>query len=156
MLNDAGSNKEYLPIAGDSEYVKLALKFAYESDYLDEGGQGKYLAGVHRLSGTGSCRIGGHFFSKSLKSNADNDKKKKTAIYCPSPIWGNHKGIFQECGLEVQRDRYYDRSTNRLDFYGMMEDIRDAPAGSVVLLHVCAHNPTGCDPTLSQWESYQI
>ena len=27
-----------------------------------------------------------------------------------------------------------------------------APAGTVVLLHACAHNPTGVDPTAEQWE----
>jgi aspartate/tyrosine/aromatic aminotransferase len=27
-----------------------------------------------------------------------------------------------------------------------------APVGSVILLHACAHNPTGLDPTTEQWE----
>ena len=29
--------------------------------------------------------------------------------------------------------------------------VQAAPDGSVVLLHACAHNPTGVDPTLEQW-----
>lgn len=28
-----------------------------------------------------------------------------------------------------------------------------APNGSVILLHACAHNPTGVDPTTDQWKS---
>ena len=33
----------------------------------------------------------------------------------------------------------------------MMEDIDAAPSGSFFLLHACAHNPTGVDPTAAQW-----
>jgi len=72
-------------------------------------------------------------------------------IYVPDPTWGNHIPIFQNSGLEVRKYRYYDRSTSDLDFDGLMKDISDAPAGSAVLLHACAHNPTGMDPSLEQW-----
>lgn len=34
----------------------------------------------------------------------------------------------------------------------MCEDLSCAPQGSVVLLHACAHNPTGVDPTPDQWQ----
>jgi len=34
----------------------------------------------------------------------------------------------------------------------MTETLKAARAGSVVLLHACAHNPTGVDPTLDQWK----
>ena len=39
--------------------------------------------------------------------------------------------------------RYYDKKTIGLDFTGMLEDIKAAPAGSIFMLHACAHNPTG-------------
>lgn len=35
---------------------------------------------------------------------------------------------------------------------GLQEDLSAAPSGAIVLLHACAHNPTGVDPTLDQWE----
>ena len=35
---------------------------------------------------------------------------------------------------------------------GLLEDLEAAPSGAIVLLHACAHNPTGVDPTLDQWE----
>lgn len=34
----------------------------------------------------------------------------------------------------------------------MVEDIKAAPKGSIFLLHACAHNPTGIDPTPEQWK----
>ena len=33
----------------------------------------------------------------------------------------------------------------------MLEDLQNAEEGSVVLLHACAHNPTGVDPTKDEW-----
>ncbi|KAF2157455.1 PLP-dependent transferase [Myriangium duriaei CBS 260.36] len=33
----------------------------------------------------------------------------------------------------------------------MIKGIQDAPDRSVILLHACAHNPTGVDPTQEQW-----
>jgi len=96
------------------------------------------------LSGTGACRIGGVFLSKFASPG--------TKIFVPDPTWGNHIGIFTEAGLDVQRYRYFSRATNGLDFEGMKEDLTAAPPGSVVLLHACAHNPTGCDPTHEQWK----
>lgn len=35
----------------------------------------------------------------------------------------------------------------------MLEDMEKAPDGSIMLLHACAHNPTGCDPTDEQWQT---
>lgn len=32
-----------------------------------------------------------------------------------------------------------------------MTDMKNAPNGSVFLMHACAHNPTGVDPTHAQW-----
>jgi aspartate aminotransferase len=138
MLDDPNENKEYASISGDAAYVNEAIKFAYgQNADLDK------LAAVQTLSGTGACRIGGHFLAKYAPV-------KK--IYIPDPTWGNHIQIFQEAGLEVIRYRYYDRSTNGLNLDGMLEDIKAAPNGAIVLLHACAHNPTGCDPTKEQWK----
>ena len=66
---------------------------------------------------------------------------------------GNHVAIFKEAGLDVRRYRYYNAKTNGLDYGGMLEDLDGAPDGSIILLHACAHNPTGCDPTMEQWKA---
>jgi aspartate aminotransferase len=55
-------------------------------------------------------------------------------------------------GVEQATYRYYKPSTRGLDFEGLMSDIQAAPSGSVFLLHACAHNPTGVDPTPEQWK----
>lgn len=138
----SNDNKEYLPIEGDAVFIEKALKFAYGADD-DHGTDMDTLAGVQTLSGTGACRVGGQFLSTFLPGRA---------IYIPTPTWGNHWKIFAECGLDCQPYSYYDRGTNGLDLEGMVADIESAPDGSIILLHACAHNPTGCDPSLEQWE----
>lgn len=138
LWEDQTQTKEYLPIDGDRDFVKVAMRFAYGRDFpLD------HLAGVQTLSGTGACRVGGTFLSTFWPNHP---------IYCPNPTWGNHINIFDECGLDVRRYRYYDRANNGLDLTGMLKDIQRAPRGSIILLHACAHNPTGCDPTIHEWK----
>jgi len=143
MLDSPTETKEYINIAGDPSYVNLALKFAYGEKEMDV--LGAKLAAVQTLSGTGSLRIGGEFLARFSKAG-------QKSIYIPNPTWGNHMAVFAEAGMDVKRYRYYNPKTNRLDMDGMVEDLRNAPEGSVVLFHACAHNPTGCDPTHDEWK----
>lgn len=53
--------------------------------------------------------------------------------------------------MPVKEYRYYDPNTKGLNFAGLKEDLQNAPDGSVVILHACAHNPTGVDPNKPQW-----
>jgi Aminotransferase class I and II len=128
-LLEQNENKEYLPIEGDKDFIACAMKFAYgtqNQDFLDT-----HLAAVQTLSGTGACSIGGRFLAQFWPDHP---------IYVPDPTWGNHHAIFKACGLKVRKYRYYDRSKNRLDLEGMIEDLHRAHDGSIILLHACAHN----------------
>lgn len=61
--------------------------------------------------------------------------------------------VFKNAGFEEGREyRYWSESTRGLDINGLLEDLRNAPEESVIILHACAHNPTGCDPTDEQWK----
>lgn len=72
-------------------------------------------------------------------------------MYLPSPTWGNHKNIFADAGVGWDEYSYYDSKTIGLDLEAMLHDLEKAPEGSVVVLHGCAHNPTGVDPTTEDW-----
>ena len=65
--------------------------------------------------------------------------------------WGNHIPIFKDSGLTVKQFKYFDKTTNGLDFEGMVNELKQIPDESIVLLHACAHNPTGVDPSKEQW-----
>ena len=118
-----------------------ALAFAYGRDC--EALKEQRIAAVQTLSGTGACRIAADFYAKFLPEG--------TAAYVSDPTWPNHIPIFGQAGLDVRTYRYLDRRTNRLDLTSMLADIDAAPMGSVFVVHSCAHNPTGVDPSPDQW-----
>jgi aspartate aminotransferase len=60
-------------------------------------------------------------------------------------------GVIAKAGFEWDKYRYYDRAAKQFDCTGMLEDLDRMDNESIVLLQVCAHNPTGCDPTQDQW-----
>ena len=72
-------------------------------------------------------------------------------LYHSAPTWGNHTAIFKNSNMEVATYPYYFPETRGFDFEGMMRAIPEMEPGSVILLHACAHNPTGVDPTEEQW-----
>ncbi|KAF1808743.1 mitochondrial TPA: aspartate transaminase [Eremomyces bilateralis CBS 781.70] len=139
---NSGLDKEYAAITGVADFVKAATKLAYGADSapLKSGS----ISATQSISGTGALRIGGAFLERFYPGT------KK--IYIPTPSWANHGAIFEDSGLEVGKYRYYNKDTIGLDFQGMVEDIKTIPKGSIVLLHACAHNPTGIDPTKEQWK----
>ncbi|KAL2346907.1 hypothetical protein Fmac_000907 [Flemingia macrophylla] len=141
LVNDVSRNKEYIPITGLADFNKLSAKLIFGSD--SPAVQENRVTTVQGLSGTGSLRVGGEFLAKHYHQRT---------IYLPTPTWGNHPKVFTLAGLSVKAYRYYAPSTRGLDFEGLLEDLSSAPSGSIVLLHACAHNPTGVDPTLEQWE----
>ncbi|CAA7266486.1 unnamed protein product [Cyclocybe aegerita] len=134
-------DKEYLPITGLADFTKNAALLAYgaDSEPLKQGA----ISVTQSISGTGALRIGGAFLARHYPHSK--------AIYLPVPTWGNHIPLFQDSGLEVRGYRYYDKDTVGLDFEGLKADLKAAPEQSIVLLHACAHNPTGVDPTPAQW-----
>ncbi|KAG4194598.1 hypothetical protein ERO13_A06G063900v2 [Gossypium hirsutum] len=141
LVNDLSRVKEYLPILGLAEFNKLSAKLILGDD--SPAIQENRVATAQCLSGTGSLRVGAEFLAKHYHQRT---------IYIPQPSWGNHVKVFTMAGLSVKNYRYYDPTTRGLNFQGLLEDLGAAPAGAIVLLHACAHNPTGVDPTVEQWE----
>ncbi|KAK2797167.1 aspartate transaminase aat1 [Onygenales sp. PD_10] len=134
-------DKEYAGITGVPAFTKAAAELAFgpSSAAVKED----RIAITQTISGTGALRIGGAFLERFYP----HGKK----IYIPTPSWANHAAVFQDSGLQVEKYRYYNKDTIGLDFEGLIEDMKNAPANSAFLLHACAHNPTGIDPTEAQW-----
>ncbi|VFQ73221.1 unnamed protein product [Cuscuta campestris] len=142
LVNDRSRVKEYLPITGLADFNKLSAKLILGAD--SPAIHENRVTTVQCLSGTGSLRVGAEFLSRHYH--------QQHAIYIPQPTWGNHPKVFTLAGLSVKAYRYYDPVTRGLDIQGLLEDLGSAPSGAIVLLHACAHNPTGVDPTATQWE----
>lgn len=141
LLTDRSRNKEYQPITGSAQFSKLSAKLILGSNSAAIAEN--RVATVQALSGTGSLRVGAEFLSRHYG---------EPIILLPVPTWGNHNKIFPLGGVAIKPYRYYDPNTRGLDYEGMLEDLKMAPDRAVVLLHACAHNPTGVDPTDEQWE----
>ncbi|KAF9229341.1 hypothetical protein BS17DRAFT_688579 [Gyrodon lividus] len=141
-MASAKLDKEYLPITGLASFTQNAAKLAYGADSAPLNQHA--IAVTQSISGTGALRIGGAFMARHYPG--------AKIIYLPTPTWGNHVPLFKDSGLEVRQYRYFDKKTVGLDLEGLKQDWKNAPEGAIVLLHACAHNPTGVDPTQAQWK----
>ena len=143
-LLDGSIDKEYLPIEGDANFRKLsaALVLGEHSAALAE----ERCATLQTISGTGAVSVAAATLHRVAGIST---------IYVPDPSWGNHHHIFSSAGLDVRSYAYLDHSTGTtLDFEAMHSALsREVPEGSAILLHACAHNPTGIDPTPQQWQA---
>lgn len=146
MRSDPNLNHEYLPIAGLNDFTSTSqqLILGKSSPALQE----KRVVSLQSVSGTGALHLGAGFLQKFY--NPSNPEAK--AIYVSSPTWANHNQVFGNSHLPVKNYPYFHKETKGLDFDGMTSTLQSAPEGSVVLLHACAHNPTGVDPTQEQWK----
>jgi aspartate/tyrosine/aromatic aminotransferase len=68
-------------------------------------------------------------------------------VYISDPTWLNHKNIIEHAGLKWVEYPYYNAKSRGSDIPAMIKFLDNAVSGSIVLLHACAHNPTGVDPT---------
>lgn len=132
---------EYAPITGVPRFVSAAQELAFGPDNVAL--KEKRLASAQVLSGTGALRTGMEFLERWYLPS-------KT-VYQPNPSWPNHANIARDARLQQGKYAYFDPMTNSLDLDNMLKDLEAALSGSIVLLHACAHNPTGIDPTQSQW-----
>ena len=131
----------YLPIDGIAVYDSAVknLVFGAESDAVKSG----RVATVQALGGTGGLKIGADFL-KRLNPDAK--------VLISDPSWENHRALFTQAGFTVETYPYYSAAGHGIDFDGMLGALDAAPAGTVVVLHACCHNPTGYDITADQWE----
>jgi len=138
----ASSARGYLPIDGLPAYNQSVqhLLFGEQSGLL----QAQRVVTCQALGGTGALKIGADFL-KTLLPDA------RVAISDPS--WENHRALFTNAGFSVQNYRYYDANSQGVDLIGMLEDLRQLPAHSIVLLHACCHNPTGVDLSPDDWQA---
>ena len=133
--------RNYLPIEGIKAYDRAVqdVLFGADSAVLKEG----RVVTVQTLGGTGG-----------LKTGADLLRRVNPAgdIWISDPSWENHRAIFEYAGYRVNTYPYYDAETHGLRFDAMLAAFENMPAGSVVLLHACCHNPTGVDLKNDQWD----
>lgn len=138
---EAAPARGYQPIEGAAAYNQAVqnLIFGKDSQLLAEG----RAVTIQALGGTGALKVGADFL-KRLNPGAK--------VVISDPSWENHRALFESAGFEVGTYSYYDASTRGVNFAGMQADLAALPAGTVVVLHACCHNPTGADLSDAQWD----
>ena len=139
-MTEKASPRGYLPIDGIADYDRAvqALVLGKDSDAIAAG----RAVTVQALGGTGGLKIGADFLRRFAPG---------AQVWISDPSWENHRALFEGAGFKVNTYPYYDAKTHGVDFAGMSATLESLPAGSIVVLHACCHNPTGADPTPDQW-----
>lgn len=131
-------SKAYTGLAGDPAYADAMIGLILGTSVARGN-----IAAVATPGGTGACR---QAFEMIRMANPS------ARVFVSNPTWPNHLSILNYLGMETVQYRYFDGETRGVDFDGMIEDLKTARTGDVVLLHGCCHNPTGANLNIVQWQ----
>lgn len=142
LFSDPRIDHEYPPIAGLPSFIASArdILFAHPPPSFVNR-----CASIQTISGTGACHIGAKFLHSVLKPRT---------IWVSNPTWSNHHLILSIAAPDTEQKfyPYFDATNNRFDCAGMLQTLEsEAEEGDIILLHACAHNPTGLDPSQDEW-----
>jgi aspartate/tyrosine/aromatic aminotransferase len=135
------TTKAYLGIVGSPEYARAVQRLILGADH--EAVTSGRAATAQTPGGTGALRVAGDFVKACCGA---------PRIWLSQPTWPNHAKVFAAAGLETSSYPYFRPGSDQLDLDAMLSQLKSLPAGDVVVLHACCHNPTGIDPSIEQWQ----
>ncbi|HKW80140.1 MAG TPA: amino acid aminotransferase [Casimicrobiaceae bacterium] len=139
-LTAKGAPHVYLPIDGSAAYDRAVRNLVFGGGDVVEAGR---VVTVQAVGGTGALKVGADFLRRFAPG---------AQVWISDPSWENHRALFEGAGFTVNTYPYYEARTHGLDFAGMIGALQAMPAGAIVILHACCHNPTGVDPSDEQWQ----
>ncbi len=140
-LLEAGRTKCYLPIDGSPEYARVVQTLLFGDDHtVVRAGR---AVTAQTPGGTGALRVAADFVRRV---------SPQATVWVSDPTWPNHLDIFSAVGIPMKTYPYFDAATSRVKFDAMMQAVRHIPAGDLILIHGCCHNPTGVDLSRKQWQ----
>jgi aspartate aminotransferase len=135
------TTKSYVAAAGREEFnaavEELVLGAAHPSR------RDRRARAVQTPGGCGALKLGAELIRSAAPA---------AAVHMSDPTWGNHAPLLGSSGLRLERYPYYDPGAHELRFGAMLERLEGVPAGDVVLIHACCHNPSGADLAPAQWQ----
>ena len=132
--------RAYQPIEGLAAYNQAVQKllFGADSQLLADG----RVVTIEALGGTGALKVGADYLRRLQPA---------ATVYISDPSWENHLALFESAGFPVESYPYYDAKTRGVNFAAMKAKLDSLPAGAIVVLHACCHNPTGADLSETEW-----
>ncbi len=137
MLVDTQRSKAYVGTAGAADFNAAMQQLAF-SDAADN----ERLTTVQTPGGSGSLRVAAGMIMRATPD---------ATVWASEPTWANHRPLIGSAGLKLQPYPYYDTQNHVININAMLEALRGAAVGDVVLLHGCCHNPSGLDPSHDEW-----
>jgi aromatic-amino-acid transaminase len=139
---EARAPRGYLPIEGIAAYDQAVqrLLFGADSALIADG----RVITTQSVGGTGALKTGADFLKRLLPDSV---------VAISDPSWENHRALFEAAGFPVENYRYYDPVNHGVNRPGLLEDLKNLPGRSIVVLHACCHNPTGVDLNLEDWQA---
>ena len=141
-LLSSEETKSYLPIDGLAAYASLSQQIVFGSAHpiLTD----RRATTVQTPGGTGALRVAADFVRRI---------SPQASVWLSDPTWPNHPNVFGAAALQVQSYPYFEPASNGVAFDSMVAALENIPAGDVLLLHGCCHNPTGADLSPQQWQT---
>jgi aspartate aminotransferase len=133
------STKTYVSPIGNTGCNALMTELVLGSDHA---GRKADLSLAQTPGGSGALRLGAELLQAA---------RPGATILVSDPTWANHIPLLGTVGLKVDRYPYYDPQHPGVLFDRMLGHLDAQPAGTIVVLHACCHNPTGQDLTPAQW-----
>lgn len=130
---------DYNVILGIPEFLLPAARIAVGETPVREG----RVASCQTIGGTGACHLGAAFLTEAGYNS----------FYVGTPAWPNYFPLLKHAGGNVTTFNYYDPVKKNVNFNCFTDTLASAPSGSVFILQLCCHNPTGCDLSLEQWKT---
>jgi len=132
--------KSYLGSSGADSFNESIQRLTFGN----EAGRSERITTLQTPGGSGSLRVAAGVI---LRAN------ENASIWTGEPTWANHIPLLGSAGIEMKSYPYYDAERKIIRFDEMLAAIKQIPAGDILLLHGCCHNPTGVDLSEDQWRA---
>jgi aspartate/tyrosine/aromatic aminotransferase len=139
VLLDTQDTKSYIGTAGAADFNAAMQALTFGDSSLDDR-----LVTIQAPGGSGSLRVAAGMILRAAPN---------AAVWASEPTWANHVPLLGGAGLNLKPYPYYDTERHVINIDEMLAALRTAPAGDVVLLHACCHNPSGLDPSMDDWRA---
>ncbi len=133
------TSKAYIGTAGDPEFNAAMRTLAFANSVNSDR-----LVTIQTPGGSASLCVAAGLLLRA---------RENTVLWVSDPTWANHIPLLGGAGLTLKTYPYYDADSHTIRFEAMLDALRAAPNGDVVLLHACCHNPSGLDPSEEQWRA---
>ena len=138
-LLETQSSKAYVGTAGDPGFNAAMQAMTFGAAVPDDR-----LCTIQTPGGSGSLRVAAGLLLRA---------REEVTVWVSDPTWNNHVPLLGGAGLTLKPYPYYDTENHVIRIDAMLDALRQVPAGDVVLLHACCHNPSGLDPTEDEWRA---